>query len=322
MNLGLMLSTQATTWEELHDAVVAGDRLGYEQVWLWDHLLAVLGDPSQPIFEGWTALAACASATAHVRLGLMVGANTFRNPGLVAKIATTLDHVSGGRAMVGLGGAWFEPEHRAFGIDFGKSPGERLRWLDDAARIVRDLLDGKAVSGQTPRYALEHARLAPLPVQKRLPLLIGGMGERKTLRTVARYADMWNATGSVEVLRAKGAVLRRYCAAFGRDPEEIERTVRVRVIVRDDVAEADRQWQRQMTHNMVPVGEDHRFVGGTPADIAALASEQVAAGFGTFIAEMMSPFDMETIERLATEVLPLARQTNSGHRTSSRGGGA
>src|SRR5712691_4576060 len=201
MRLGVLLSSQAATWSELLDAAKRVDRLGYDHLWLWDHLLAVFGDPQQPVFEGWTTLAAWAVTTGRVRLGLMVSANTFRNPVLVAKMATTIDHASRGRAILGLGAAWFEPEHRAFGIDFGRSPGERLGWLDDAAGIVRDLLDGKDVTLHSKKYTLERARIAPLPLQARLPVMIGGSGERKTLRIVARYADMWNAAGSPETLR-------------------------------------------------------------------------------------------------------------------------
>ena len=108
------------------------DQLGYDHLWTWDHLLPIFGEPDQPIFEGYTALAALAQATERIRLGLFVGANTFRNPGLAAKSIVTIDHISGGRAMLGLGGAWFEAEHRAFGIDFGSGFGQRLDWLAEA----------------------------------------------------------------------------------------------------------------------------------------------------------------------------------------------
>ncbi|HYL40894.1 MAG TPA: LLM class flavin-dependent oxidoreductase, partial [Candidatus Binatus sp.] len=113
----------------MRDAAVSAEAAGWDSVWVWDHLMSIIGPDDQPILEGWTALAAIAALTSRVRVGLMVGANTFRNPGLTAKLATTLDHVSGGRAVLGLGGAWFEREHEAFGIEFGASVGARLDWL-------------------------------------------------------------------------------------------------------------------------------------------------------------------------------------------------
>ena len=130
-----------------------------------------------------------------MQLGLLVGANTFRNPGLTAKLATTLDHLSDGRAILGLGGGWFEREHEAFGLDFGAGFGERLERLDEAVGLIRRLLDGERVTHDGPTYQMRDALVAPRPVQRRLPILIGGSGPRKTLLTTARYADMWNAYG-------------------------------------------------------------------------------------------------------------------------------
>ena len=126
MKLGILLWSQATDWPAFVDGARRVEELGYDHLWTWDHLHAIFGDPEQPIYEGWMSLAAWAQATSRIRLGLLVGAVTFRNPGLVAKLATTLDHISNGRAILGLGGAWFEYEHTAHGIDFGKSVGERL----------------------------------------------------------------------------------------------------------------------------------------------------------------------------------------------------
>jgi alkanesulfonate monooxygenase SsuD/methylene tetrahydromethanopterin reductase-like flavin-dependent oxidoreductase (luciferase family) len=145
LKLGILLWNQATTWPDYLAAAKRLDRLGYDHLWAWDHLYAIFGDPYQPIFEGWTSLAGVAGQTEKIRLGLLVGANTFRNPGLVAKIASTLDHVSGGRAILGLGGAWFELEHEAHGLEFGASPGERLNWLDEAVSAARRVLDGESV---------------------------------------------------------------------------------------------------------------------------------------------------------------------------------
>ena len=241
LQLGILPWSQAVSWPALLDYAKRVDRLGYAHVWAWDHLYAIFGDPYQSIFEGWTTLAAWAMATERTRLGLLVGANTFRNPGLVAKTATTLDHISGGRAILGIGGAWMEPEHRAHGIDFGTGFGQRLDWLDEAVAAIRPVLDGRSVSSAPGgRYAFDDLRHQPATVQSKLPIMIGGSGEKKTLRTVARYADMWNGMGPLEMMRHKVDVLLEHCAAVGRDPSEIEFTLGVKVTIRDSKAEAER----------------------------------------------------------------------------------
>ncbi|HEX2884205.1 MAG TPA: LLM class flavin-dependent oxidoreductase, partial [Candidatus Limnocylindria bacterium] len=180
--LGILLWSQATDWPGFERAAIKVDELGYDHLWTWDHLYAIFGDPYQPIFEGYATLGAWAKVTRRARLGLLVGANTFRNPALVAKLVTTLDHISEGRAILGIGGAWFETEHTEYGIEFGASPGERLTWMDEAVAAMRDLLDGKLVTSPPEgRYRLRDARLLPGPLQEHLPIMIGGSGERKTL---------------------------------------------------------------------------------------------------------------------------------------------
>ena len=226
-------------------AAQRAEALGFDSFWTWDHLLAIFGDPHQPIFEGYTALAAVAQATERIPLGLFVGANPFRNPGLVAKSVTTIDHISGGRAIMGLGGAWFELEHRAFGIDFGSGFGQRLDWLGEALDAVSRLIRGETVTSPPGgRYAFDHLRIDPPPVQSHLPIMIGGSGEQKTLRLVARYADMWNAFGSPETLAHKDSVLRERCEEVGRDPDTIERTVGCKVTIRRTAEEAERVRRR------------------------------------------------------------------------------
>jgi alkanesulfonate monooxygenase SsuD/methylene tetrahydromethanopterin reductase-like flavin-dependent oxidoreductase (luciferase family) len=181
VRLGINLWSQASDWPSFIGAAKRADELGYDHIWTWDHLWAIFGDPHQPIFEGYTALAAIAQATGRARLGLFVGANPFRNPGLVAKAVTTIDHISGGRAILGIGGAWFEAEHRAFGIDFGTGFGQRLDWLAEAMPAIRTLLDGGEVTSPPGgRYAFDHLWIDPAPVQDHLPIMIGGGGEKKT----------------------------------------------------------------------------------------------------------------------------------------------
>jgi alkanesulfonate monooxygenase SsuD/methylene tetrahydromethanopterin reductase-like flavin-dependent oxidoreductase (luciferase family) len=311
VKLGVLLWNQATGWAEYEDAARRVDQLGYDHLWAWDHLYAIFGDPYQPIFEGWMTLAAWARATSRVRLGLLVGANTFRNPGLVTKLAATLDHVSDGRAILGIGGAWFELEHAAHGIDFGTSIGQRLDWLDESVAAMRTVLDGGEVSSEPgAHYRFDKLTLLPRPVQARLPIMIGGSGERKKLRTVAKYADMWNAMGSVELLRHKDEVLRTHCDAVGRDPAAIERTVGCKPVIRNTEGEARRAWEAQMAHNRTPmadVADDDTFWVGTPQQVAEQMRARIELGFHTFIAEVPAPYDVETLERWIGEVKPMVQ---------------
>ncbi|MDQ3937301.1 MAG: LLM class flavin-dependent oxidoreductase [Chloroflexota bacterium] len=309
MKLGLNLWSQATDWPRFLATSLKAEQLGYDHVWTWDHLYAIFGDPHQPIFEGYTALGAVAQATKRIRVGLFVGANTFRNPGLATKSLTTIDHISGGRAIMGIGGAWFEPEHRAFGIDFGRSPGERLAWLAEAAPVIRTLLDGgEATSPEGGRYSFDRLRNEPPPLQEHLPLMIGGGGVRKTLRIVAQHADMWNAFGEPEVLSHKDDVLRAHCADVGRDPASIERTVGCKVTIRQTEAEAQRVVRALLEHNRTPTSQldhDDTFWTGTPEMLAEKMLSYRKIGFNTFIVELPAPYDDETIETLANEVRPM-----------------
>jgi alkanesulfonate monooxygenase SsuD/methylene tetrahydromethanopterin reductase-like flavin-dependent oxidoreductase (luciferase family) len=309
VRLGVLLWSQATDWPSFERAAIRIDELGYESLWTWDHLYAIFGDPLQPIFEGYTTLAAWAKVTSNARIGLLVGANTFRNPGLVAKTVSTIDHISGGRAILGIGGAWMEPEHTAHGIDFGSGFGERLTWMDEAVAAMRALLDGKTVSSPAGgRYRFDELVLQPRPLQEHLPIMIGGSGEKKTLRSVANYADQWNAMGSVAKLRRKVEVLRQHCEAVGRNPAEIALTAGCKPIIRDSEAEARRLWESQMAHNRTPmsdVEDDDTFWVGTPEQVAERMIERRELGFDTFLAEMAAPFDDETLERWIGEVKPM-----------------
>jgi alkanesulfonate monooxygenase SsuD/methylene tetrahydromethanopterin reductase-like flavin-dependent oxidoreductase (luciferase family) len=307
--VGINLWSQAGSWTELLEAAQAVDRLGYEHLWTWDHVKAIFGDPDQPIHEGWTLITAWAMATKRVKLGLTVGANTFRNPALVAKIVTTLDHVSGGRAILGIGGAWFELEHREFGFEFGRSPGQRLDWLDESVGAIRALVSGEKVTSPADgRYAFDHVSISPKPVQSRLPILIGGNGRTKTLRTVAKYGDLWNAFGLPAEVKELDGVLRRHCEEVGRDEREIERSINLWLVIRDSEAEARRVWATWMERNLTPLEralQPSRPVFGTPETIADRLLEYCAVGFKTAIVEMPAPYDRETLERLAGEVRPM-----------------
>ena len=238
MKFGAQLWSQSSDWPNMRDAALAAEVAGWDGLWTWDHLLAIQGAWEQPIFEGWLTLAAWAAITKRVTVGLMVGANTFRNIGVTTKLATTLDHVSGGRAILGIGGAWFEREHDAFSIEFGSSVGERLDRLEEAVPLLRRLFDGDRVTHQGDHYRLNEAVCEPPPIQSHLPILVGGSGPRKTLRTVARHADAWNTSGFVDEARGKMETLLGHCRDVGRDPATIEMTISFPIVVRDSADDA------------------------------------------------------------------------------------
>src|SRR6185436_17379768 len=291
VKLGILLWSQAATWPEMLDAAKRVAQLGYEHLWTWDHLYAIFGDPYQPIFEGPALLAAWARDTQRTRLGLLVGANTFRNPGLVAKLTTTIDHASDGRAILGIGGAWMEPEHTAHGIDFGSGFGQRLTWLDESVAAIRTLLDGGTVTSKPGgRYEFRDLHHVPDPVQRHVPIMIGGTGRTKTLRTIARYGDQWNAAGTPELLGELGPILDGYLAEEGRPLDAIERTSNLWMIIRDSEAEARRVWDETMAHNVKAVDEgmiaEHRPILGPVEKVAGRIREYVDAGFPTQIVEV------------------------------------
>jgi alkanesulfonate monooxygenase SsuD/methylene tetrahydromethanopterin reductase-like flavin-dependent oxidoreductase (luciferase family) len=312
LKFGVLLWNQATTWPDYIAAAKRLDELGYAHLWAWDHLYSIFGDSYQPIYEGWMSLAGAAPETKRLRLGLLVGANTFRNPGLVAKHAATLDHISNGRAILGVGGAWFELEHKAHGIEFGHSAGERLTWLDESVGAMRRLLDGESVTSDgNGHYHFDDLRHKPLPVQKHLPIMIGGGGEKKTLRTVAKYADMWNGMGKLEDIKRKVDVLHEHCSDVGRDPSQIEMTLGIKATIRDSEAEAVKVWKTALEHNRTPdsrVAGDATFWNGSAEQLAERLAPYVELGFHTVISEQPAPYDTETLERLIGEVGPLAER--------------
>ena len=303
IKVGVLAWNQYTDWPSMRAIAQRADVLGYDSLWTWDHLYPILGDPAGPFLEGYTVLAGWSQVTTRPSIGLMVGANTFRNPALVVKTVTTLDHLSGGRAVLGIGAAWFETEHTAFGIEFGRSVGERLDWLDEAVALMRDMLDQPSATARGEHYAASNVRNDPPPVQRRLPILIGGAGERKTLQTIARYADTWNvAMVTPEEAAQKDAVLRRWCDDVGRDSDEIERTVSLGpVAIRETPAEADVIVAR--FHESNP-GLKRKIVTGSVAQITDLVGAYAERGFRHVIYHSPAPYDDETLERFVNEVKP------------------
>ena len=305
VKLGLLCWNQYTDWPALRDAGVRADRLGFDSLWAWDHLYPIVGDPHGPFYEGWLTLAAWAAATTQIRVGLMVGANPYRNPALVAKMATTLDHISGGRAYLGIGAAWNEIEAHDFGLEMGSGFPERLRWLREALPIIKGMLRGEEPTAAGDRYHAVDVRNDPAPIQPRLPILIGGDSEKVTLRLVAQYADANNVGGGVEAVKHKDEVLRAHCEAVGRDEREIERTTGIGVVViRDSQAEAERVFNRLFKVNRV----DRRWSDqpiGTPERVAEMLAPYLSIGYRHLIVGHPAPYDEETAVRLVKEVKPL-----------------
>jgi alkanesulfonate monooxygenase SsuD/methylene tetrahydromethanopterin reductase-like flavin-dependent oxidoreductase (luciferase family) len=303
IRIGANCWNQHTDWPALLEAGLRVDRLGYDTLWTWDHLYPILGDSLGANFEGWLTITAWATRTEHVRIGLLVGANPYREPSIVAKMATTLDHVSTGRAILGIGAAWLEEEARDFGFDFGSGMPERLRWLGEALPVIRGMLDGLEPTATGPRYRALKTRNLPAPIQKHLPMCIGGAGEKVTLRLVARFADMNNVGGTLDEVRRREAILLGHCAVVGRDPAEIERTLSIgTVFIRDTVADAKRVGQTVFERNRMPPWKP---IYGTPEQVADHLGPFAQLGYRHLIANFPAPYDEESMTRFATEVRSL-----------------
>lgn len=315
LRIGFQVWGQYVTWAELMAIGAEVDGLGFDELWSNDHFLPLAagtegadGGLVGPVFEGWSILFGWAAVTRRVRMGCLVSGAGYRNPGLLVKMATALDHATRGRAALGLGGGWFEPEHRAFGFAFPPL-GQRIDRFAEAARICRGLLDGDATSVVGEWLSADGARNDPAPVQARLPLVIGGSGERRTLRIVAETADVWNADGDTpDSFSRRSAILDDHCRAVGRDPRSIERTLGLPPLLiratRDAAVDAleavlerhavDRQAARR-------AAERSPFAASIE-DVIAELQRYRDAGASAVMFDLPAPFDFETIEALAGPV--------------------
>lgn len=239
MKIGVQLHPQGTTVAAMREAWRAADAMGVDSLWTWDHFYPLYGPEDADHFECYALLAAMAADTCHATVGALVTCYTYRNPHLLADMARTIDHISNGRFVLGLGSGWFERDYTEYGYEFGTAIG-RLRALEQGLPVVKERL----------------ARLAPGPVNGSIPLMIGGSGEKVTLRLVAEHADMLNTFGPVDNFRRKNEVLNEWCAKVGRDPGAIERTVAINP---KDLVDAERYAEAGADHLIVMMGAPFRL---------------------------------------------------------------
>lgn len=206
---------------------------GWDGMWLADHFMPNAADTSTPWPEAWTTLAALAPQVPGIRLGTLVTGNTYRHPAVLAKMAATVDHISGGRLVLGIGSGWQENEHQQYGIEFG-TVRQRLDRLEEACAMIKSLFNEPSANFDGRFYTLKEATLEPKPLQPNLPLMVGGGGEKVTLRITARYADEWNVWGTVETMIHKMKILDRHCEDIGRDPKDIQRSAVALLFLSDD----------------------------------------------------------------------------------------
>jgi F420-dependent oxidoreductase-like protein len=275
IRFGIQTPQQHVAWPELLALWREIDTLGYDTAFGFDHFLPIFSDPTGECLEGWTALAALATATRRVRIGLMVTGNTYRHPAVLAKMAATVDIISAGRLIFGIGAGWFELEHREYGITF-PAIGARLSRLDEALQVIKLLWTRERTNFTGRHFKLDDASFNPKPVQQpHPPMLIGASGERVALGIVAQHAQMWNSFGSPEVFRQKIARLEEHCRRIGRDPATIEKSV--------------------LTNGPIALDEARRQVDA-----------YVAAGV-THIVFSIGPRDRTWMESFAEKILPLYR---------------
>jgi F420-dependent oxidoreductase-like protein len=287
-------------FERIVATATAAESSGFDSFWVMDHYHQIgnVGPETDPMLEAYTLLAAVGARTSRIFLGTMVTGVTYRNPAFLAKVVTTLDVVTGGRAILGVGAAWNESESRAYGYDW-PPVAERFERLEDAIRICRSMFTNERSTYAGKRHQVDGALNVPQPVQPGGPkLLIGGGGERRTLRLVAEYADMWNGFGDVAAIRRKLDVLERHCADVGRDPSEIVTTRLGTIVVAPDEAEAERRrsaWQVEKG-----LGDEDlamRLTWGGPESIGERIRPFLDAGLDGLIFNMPTGSTPEDVER-------------------------
>lgn len=312
MRFGLFTSMGAQTYSNVLNFWLHAEATGWDIACVTDHFMPNTARKEGPVAEAWTMLSALAARVPRMQLGTIVLGNTYRHPAVVAKMAAQLDHILEGRLLLGIGAGWQQNEHNAYGIPFFTT-GERLQRLDEASTVMRRLWTEERVTFNGQHYQLNDAPLEPKPFSKPYPeLMIGGGGERVTLRIAARHADHWNVWGGPRVLTHKGAVLDRHCDALGRDPATIRRSANVVLQVTDRQRDAD-ELVAAITARMgwpAEIAEDI-CLAGSQALIEDKLSKLAEAGVDTlFVPTLFRPFAelRDDLDRLIEDVAPAFRQ--------------
>ena len=320
MDLGVMVEGQeGVGWDLWRRFVTSVEELGFESLWRSDHLFSLSGARTQDALDAYMAFAIAAEATKRVKFGPLVSPVTFRHPSILARMCAQLDVLSGGRFVVGVGAGWNVPEHEAFGVDFPPL-GERMGRLDESIRVMKALWADEPATFDGKYYKLKEAQSYPKPIQSPLPIMVGGMGERRTLRIVAELADEWNALGvDVEGYRRKREVLESHCREVGRDPSAIRRSQMSGFIVGKDDRGVRDHLQRiaeKLPHDAVvgsmTAGPDQVFQAarargwlvGTPSEVVDELGRREEAGITRLMLQHHANDDFDVLDLLASEVLP------------------
>jgi F420-dependent oxidoreductase-like protein len=310
LRFGIHAGQQYTDFPSYLELWQTVEELGLDWASVFDHFMPIQTDPTGPCFEGYTLLAAMAAHTKRLRIGIIVTGVTYRHPALLAKMAATIDHISGGRLELGMGGAWYELEHDQYGIDFPPI-GKRLAMMGEAIQILKSLWSQERTTFAGEHYQLTDAMAEPKPVQKRIPLWIGGSGEKVTMRWVAREADGWNTflRGGVDAFDHKLAVLEQHCADVGRDRSEIRIQSSVRAVLGANEREAaDQLAARAASQNTTAEAlREGGLLALTPEQAVDYLIPYVDRGVGDILLAARPPMDRRSLELFATEVAPALR---------------
>jgi F420-dependent oxidoreductase-like protein len=307
IRFGIQTPIEGATFEALAHHWQVAEQLGYDTAWLDDHFYGVMTPPEDASLECWTLMAALARETSRIRFGTLVVCNNYRHPPLVAKMAASLDHLSGGRLEFGLGAGWYEQEYTGYGYEF-PPVGKRLAQLDEALEICKRMWTEERATFEGRHYRVQKAWCNPKPVQKPYPpIMIGGGGEKVLLRIVARHADCWNFGGSVEEFRGKIAVLDQHCRGVGRDPAAIERSWFGNLVIEPTQERLDQRLAKRAARGGVAAEMGARGITGTPEQVIARIREYVALGVTHFIAMFGRVDRTGATELFAKEVMPAFR---------------
>ncbi len=292
----------AAKWNTAVDIALKAEELGFHSIWVYDHFHNVPRPAHEAVFECWTTMAAISQRTSRIRLGQMVGCNSYRNPALLAKITSTLDVISGGRLEWGIGAGWYENEYRGYGYEFPK-PKDRIGMLRESVEIVKSMWANVETTYDGKYYKTVRANCDPKPLQKPTPpVWIGGGGEQLTLRVVAEHAHCSNFGGKPEEWARKREILKGHCAAVGRDESEIRKTWSPEVFIRSTEKELAERTKGGLWGDSVENWSDNNLVG-TPEQVAEKVATYVKLGCTGFIPWCADYPDTETMGLFATKVM-------------------